>query len=90
MKSIRTAFTCAAECGTGSPGFSIYWLMVFAIAIIDDSEQREKERRKYGLAHMRPMAAFQEDLRAKLSAQLRDRRRRGAQHIEASDASVVA
>lgn len=28
------------------PGVSVFWLMVFAIAILDDGDRREKERRK--------------------------------------------
>lgn len=46
MKSIRTEFTCAAKVGTSFAVFDAYWMMVFAIAIVDDSERREKERRK--------------------------------------------
>jgi hypothetical protein len=46
MKSIRTEFTCAAKVGTSFAVFDACWMMVFAIAIVDDSERREKERRK--------------------------------------------
>lgn len=43
MVSIKSTFTAAA---TGRIGFSLYWLAVFAIAILDDSEQREEARRQ--------------------------------------------
>jgi hypothetical protein len=36
------------------PGFSVFWLMVFAIAILDDGDRREKERRKGEKAHRPP------------------------------------
>jgi hypothetical protein len=36
------------------PGFSVFWLMVFAIAILDDSDRREKERRKRKRAEPQP------------------------------------
>lgn len=42
MKTIRTAFTCAAKGGARFKGLRVYWLMVFAIAIIDDGERRSK------------------------------------------------
>jgi hypothetical protein len=45
MKPIITEFTCAAKVGTSLPVFDAYWMMVFSIAIIDDGERREKERR---------------------------------------------
>lgn len=55
MQSIRTAFTCAA---TGSAGtdhsFSFFWMMVFAIAILDDSERRDAQRRKRNEAYRPP------------------------------------
>ncbi len=40
---IRPAFTYAAAPDTG---FSIFWLLVFAIANIDDAQRREERRRK--------------------------------------------
>ena len=47
MQSIRTAFTCAATGNAGGDhGFSFFWMMVFAIAILDDGERREEKRRK--------------------------------------------
>jgi hypothetical protein len=48
---ISILFNRTAE-GDG-PGFSVFWLMVFAIAILDDSDRRADERRK------RPPAAPQ-------------------------------
>lgn len=55
MQSIRTAFTCAATGATGEArGFSFFWMMVFAIAILDDSERRETKRRKRNEAHRAP------------------------------------
>ena len=43
MKSIRFTFTRAAapDCG-----FSTFWLLVFAIAILDDAQDREERQRK--------------------------------------------
>ena len=43
MISIKTAFGCAAS---GNSGFSTFWLLVFAIAILDDAQRREKRRKK--------------------------------------------
>jgi hypothetical protein len=56
MQSIKTAFTSAAT-GTagGDHGFSFFWMMVFAIAILDDSESREKKRRKRSDAPRAPV-----------------------------------
>lgn len=55
MQSIRTAFTCAATGTAGTAhGFSFFWMMVFAIAILDDSDEREKKRRKRNEAFHRP------------------------------------
>jgi hypothetical protein len=55
MHSIRTAFTCAATGNAGGDhGFSFFWMMVFAIAILDDSESREEKRRKRNDAHRAP------------------------------------
>jgi hypothetical protein len=43
MKSIRFTFARAAadDCG-----FSTFWMMVFAIAILDDAQEREERRKK--------------------------------------------
>ena len=47
MQSIRTAFTCAATGTEGeASGFSFFWMMVFAIAILDDAQARDKRRKK--------------------------------------------
>lgn len=43
MQSIKPAFARAALPDTG---FSTFWLLVFAIAILDDEQRREKERKK--------------------------------------------
>ncbi len=43
MKSIKLTFTRAV---TGMTGFSIFWLMIFAVAIDDDRQRREKKRRE--------------------------------------------
>jgi hypothetical protein len=43
MKSIKLSFTRAA---TGKTRFSVFWLLVSAIVIINDTERREKERRE--------------------------------------------
>jgi hypothetical protein len=46
MQPIKSAFTRAASPAAASSGVSLFWLMVWAIAILDDSERREEERRK--------------------------------------------
>ena len=48
MRTIRTAFTRAATGVTikTSPDVTVYWLMIIALAILDDSERRAKERRR--------------------------------------------
>jgi hypothetical protein len=47
MKSIHFTFTCAASGKLHIRfGLSRYWMMVAAIAILDDSARREKQRRK--------------------------------------------
>jgi hypothetical protein len=43
MKSIKSAFTCAAATNFG---FGSFWLLLFVIAIIDDADRREEQRRK--------------------------------------------
>lgn len=43
MLSIKLAFCRAAAPDTG---FSTFWLLVFAIAILDDGERREERRKK--------------------------------------------
>ncbi|AWI58459.1 hypothetical protein AB395_00002808 [Sinorhizobium fredii CCBAU 45436] len=49
MQSIRATFTIAAK-GAESfrPVFSVFWLMVWAIAILDDSDRRESDRSRKG------------------------------------------
>lgn len=46
MQSITLTFTAAATSYTVHPNFSIFWLIVFAIAVLDDEKRREKERRR--------------------------------------------
>lgn len=41
---ISITFNCAAR--DDGPGISVFWLMVFAIAILDDSDRREADRRR--------------------------------------------
>jgi hypothetical protein len=41
MFSIKSTFTAAAS-GTG---FDIFWMLVLAIAILDDSDRRAKQQR---------------------------------------------
>jgi hypothetical protein len=41
MISIKTAFGRAAS---GKPRVSTFWLLAFAIAILDDAQDREKRR----------------------------------------------
>lgn len=48
MQSIKTTFTAAATGKTASPGFSFFWMMVWGITILDDSDRREKDRRRNG------------------------------------------
>ena len=43
MKSIRFTFTRSTAY---EPGFSTFWMLVFAIAILDDAQARDKEQRK--------------------------------------------
>jgi hypothetical protein len=43
MISIKTAFGCAAS---GNSGISTFWLLVWAIAIDDDRQRRDKRRKK--------------------------------------------
>ena len=43
MISIQIAFGRAVS---GKPRISTFWLLVFAIAILDDAQRREEERRK--------------------------------------------
>jgi hypothetical protein len=54
MQPIRAAFTRAASPAAVSPGLSIFWLIVWAIIILDDSERREEERRKKRERNARP------------------------------------
>jgi hypothetical protein len=42
MQSTEPAFNRAAR---GDTGFSIFWMLVFAIAIIDDGDRRTKKRK---------------------------------------------
>ena len=47
MQSISLTFTLAARRRAApQPVFSIYWMMVWAIAILDDADRREKDRRR--------------------------------------------
>jgi len=43
MQSTKPTFNHAAR---GFTGFSVFWLMVFAIAIIDDGDRRTKKRKE--------------------------------------------
>lgn len=47
MQSITFTFTQAAS-GAAKPkrGFTVFWMMVLAIAILDDGERREKDRQR--------------------------------------------
>lgn len=42
MEPIANRFNQAAD--PPAPGFSLFWMMVWAIAILDDSDDREKDR----------------------------------------------
>jgi len=47
MQPITPVFTrTAAGDAAASPRVSVFWLMVWAIAILDDSDRREEERRR--------------------------------------------
>ena len=50
MRTIKTAFSRAAiGVPDPGPGVSVFWLMVWAIAILDDADRRDKDcRRKRG------------------------------------------
>ena len=50
MFSIKSTFTAAAS-GTG---FRLFWMLVFALAILDDSDRREKQRRDQHLTPAKP------------------------------------
>lgn len=43
MISVKTTFAIAAS---GGSGISSFWLLVFAIAILDDAQRRDDKRRK--------------------------------------------
>ena len=43
MISIKLAFGRAA---TGDSGFATFWLLVFAIAILDDAQRQDDKRRR--------------------------------------------
>lgn len=45
MKTISSQFNQAAR-GNQQTGFSLFWLAVLAIAILDDSDKREKDSRR--------------------------------------------
>lgn len=47
MQSIRLEFTAAAG-KTRYAGIGFTWIMIWAIAILNDSDRREKERRRKG------------------------------------------
>ena len=51
MKSIKLTFTRAA---TGKTGLSLFWMMVWAVAILDDAERREIDKRKKRDRHAKP------------------------------------
>lgn len=57
MQSITFTFTQAAS-GAAKPkrGFTIFWMMVIAIAILDDGERREKERQRQREQARKPAA----------------------------------
>ena len=50
MQSIKLTFTRAA---TGKTGLT-FWMLVLAVAILDDAERREKDRRKKRDRHAKP------------------------------------
>ena len=45
MQSITLTFTAAAS-GTVHPPISLFWLIIFTIAVLDDEKRRKKERRR--------------------------------------------
>jgi hypothetical protein len=47
MRTIKFAFSRAALGDQNiDPGFSVFWLMVLAIIILDDADRRDKDRRR--------------------------------------------
>jgi hypothetical protein len=47
MRTIKPAFSRAANGDRDpGPGFSVFWLMVLAIIILDDGDRRDKDRRR--------------------------------------------
>ncbi len=55
MQSLHITFTLAAsgDAGTGADA-SIFWLMLLALAILDDGDRRETKRRRKRLADQQP------------------------------------
>lgn len=46
MKTISSTFTRAATGTERQANYDFFWLMLWALAILDDSDRREKERRR--------------------------------------------
>lgn len=46
MQSITLTFTEAATGHKVHPDYSIFWLIVFALCVLDDEKRREKKRRR--------------------------------------------
>lgn len=46
MQTITTTFTCAAGGTAKGSDFRLFWMLVIAIAILDDSDCREKKQRR--------------------------------------------
>ena len=51
MESLKPTFNRAAHAPTG---VSLFWLLMFAIAIDDDRQRREKDRREKRDRHAKP------------------------------------
>lgn len=55
MQSLHITFTLAATGDAGiDTGASIFWLMLLALAILDDGDRRETKRRRKRLADSEP------------------------------------
>jgi hypothetical protein len=53
-ENMQISITFNRAAADDGPGVSVFWLMVFAIAILDDGDRREEQRRKRKHTQPRP------------------------------------
>ncbi|MDG4901408.1 MULTISPECIES: hypothetical protein [unclassified Mesorhizobium] len=53
-ENMQISITFNRPAADDGPGVSVFWLMVFAIAILDDGDRREEKRRKRKHAEPQP------------------------------------